>query len=226
MNSIAETELPAVPIRFEQRLVDQSRDRSQPKRERTRFLFLSAIAEQLQFHSHAKLSVELILDETGLSRGTFYNYFRDLDDAIFAVLKAFLESWLAGRHDTKKKAGHEAIVETNLFYCRSYEENAGLFAAIAYFSPRNQDLHALRQGINDEWVSKIVHSMERRRNEQFEAEERLALEGRLRMLIAMSVETLQERFIYHDKVLCRSFPTVERLAQALSAIWQDVMKLP
>lgn len=226
MESIAEKKLPAGPIRFEHRLVDQSRDRSQPKRERTRYLLLSAIAEQLQNHPHSRLSVEIILDETGLSRGTFYNYFRDLDDAIFAVLKAFLESWLAGRHETKGKAGYEAIVETNLFYCTTYEENAGLFAAIAYFSPRNQELRALRQSMNDDWVSKIVHSMERRRNEQFSADEKLVLEGRLRMLIAMSVETLQERFIYHDKILCRSFPTTERLAQALSAIWQDVVKLP
>lgn len=210
-------------LRFERRLSEQSRDRTLAKRERTRCLLLAAIARSLQNEPPNKVTVEAVLDETGLSRGTFYNHFRDLDQAIFVLLQTFLESWLSGRKRSREASGYEAILETNRFYCLSYEENAGLFAAISHFSLTNPELVSLRLKINDDWVIKIVQSIQRRRGHDYAEIDQIALAGTLRILVAMSVATLQERYVNHDTVLCRAYPDHESLAVALSAIWDQVM---
>ena len=78
--------------RFDTLLEKKSRDRTLGKRERTRFLVLSSIARQLLDNPAKRPALEVVTDETGLSRGTFYNYFTDVDECVVALLSAFFKA--------------------------------------------------------------------------------------------------------------------------------------
>src|SRR5205085_11499121 len=78
--------------RFDELLMKQSRDRSLGKRERTRALVLAHVASQLLSDPANLPSVETVLSETGLSRGTFYNHFTDMNECVQALLSSFFRA--------------------------------------------------------------------------------------------------------------------------------------
>lgn len=210
--------------RFDELLEMKSRDRKLGKRERTRFLVLSRVARQLLNEPAKRPVVEVVLDETGLSRGTFYNYFTDIDEAVEAVLSAFFKA-LWPRRSLRPSADrngsdYDAVYEANLWYCRAYETNAGLFAAFSQVAAYTPSLLRMREAMNADWVERVISATARKRGRQFEPSERRVFQGALRLLIAMSIEALRERCIHRDELLCSSFPDIETLAQGLTAIWQ------
>lgn len=215
-------------LRFEDTLAARSRDRSIPKRERTRYLLLAIAAKHLRDDPSVKLSVETVIEEAGLSRGTFYNNFKDMDDLKSSLIQQFLqEVWRAPKKGSgttgSSGSSYDAILETNRRYCRSYQANAGVFALFTEMAAQNPDLLRLRERMNADWVEKIVVSVARRRGQPFDDAERHRFEGVLRLLVAMTIEALRERFVHKDALLCRSFPTAESLAEMLSQIWYTTM---
>lgn len=212
------------PLFFEEVLAIKSRERTRPKRERTRYMLLSLVARHLRTTRGKLMTVEALLDEAGLSRGTFYNHFKDMDECAAALVKLFFEHVTYRRTLTKgPRSSYEAILAANTDYCRAYEANAGVYSLFSELATRDPEVLRMRERMNSEWVDRIIRAVSRRRGQPFEAEERGRFEGVLRLLIAMTIESLRERFVHGDALLCRSFPTADNLAKALSDQWYLAM---
>jgi len=203
---------------YEEMLARRSRDRKIPKKERTRSLILCVAAGQLREKPLSNLTVDTLLDASGLSRGTFYVYFKDMGDLVMNLLEEFFAIFWANRpKGGAGLGGYEAIYRVNLFYCRSYEANAGLFAAFSRYAESNVDIARIRGRMNSDWTERVVTSIARRRG--LGEAERLRLAGTIRILIAMTVESLRDRYVYNDETLTRSFPEAGDMAEAITAIW-------
>lgn len=213
--------------RFDHLLEKKSRDRTLGKRERTRFLVLSRVAGQLLDDPAKRPVVEVVLDETGLSRGTFYNYFTDIDEAVETVLSVFFKALWSRRASRSavhaNQAGVDPVYEANLWYCRAYETNAGLFAAFTQVAAYTPDLLRMRETMNANWVERTIKATARTRGRPFDANDRREFQGALRLLIAMSIESLRERYVHRDRVLVNSFPDAESLARGLTIMWRQTI---
>jgi AcrR family transcriptional regulator len=208
-------------LRFEEMLGNRSLDRSLSKRERTRYLFMTIAARCIQESPAQNPTVEFVLAQSGLARSTFYNHFKDVDDCVFEVLTLFFEYIEGSRVSSSRDLPtYDAILEANGWYCRAYEANANLFAAIH----RNADLGKIRETRNSNWAMKVVHVSERRRDRPFTEPERVVYGGLIRILITMTIETLRERFVNRDALLCQAFPTADDVAVKVSEIWYELMK--
>ncbi|MDO8278939.1 MAG: TetR/AcrR family transcriptional regulator, partial [Burkholderiaceae bacterium] len=150
--------------RFEEVLLQKSRDSRLGKRMRTRFLFLTIVAQCIQIDSAKDPTLEDVLERSGLARSTFYTNFKDVAECVTEVLTLFFESLGESRGITERElSSYQAILEANTWYCRSYEANAGLFAGVA----RNPTVLKMREAQNASWARKIVHVSERRRGVPF-----------------------------------------------------------
>lgn len=211
-------------VRFDTLLEKKSLDRALGKRERTRFLVLSAVARQLLDNPAKRPAIEVMLKETGLSRGTFYNYFTDIDDCVVSLLSAFFRAlWGRGSFSSpgqSRRPESDPVYEANLWYCVAYETNAGLFAAFSQVSTYTPALLQMRERMNAAWVDRVLAASSRRRGRPYQGAEKAAFKGELRLLIAMSIEALRERNVHRDPLLLKSFPGVETLARGLTTMWQ------
>ncbi|MFA5489429.1 MAG: TetR/AcrR family transcriptional regulator [Candidimonas sp.] len=205
----------------------QSVNRRLRKSERTRYLILGKIAERIEQSPTGRITVETLLNDTGLSRGTFYNYFRDINDGIYVLLALFLETWNV---DSQRQGGNKdlfkAIFDTNLLYCLRYEKNAAFFSAFSYYASSMSELLVLRNQINAAWAVRIAKAIERRFKISFSAQENTYLQGTLRMLIVMTTGTLEEYYVHRNPLLCAAFSDVYELSFALSRQWHPVLSNP
>ncbi|MFL9925867.1 TetR/AcrR family transcriptional regulator [Herbaspirillum lusitanum] len=215
-------------VRFDVLLDEKSRDRNFGKRDRTRFQVMACVARQLLDEPAKNPSIEAVLDETGLSRGTFYNNFTDMDGAIETVLSAFFEALWAHRPkaDTAKSTqeNYDPLYDANLWYCQSYETNAGLFAAFTRVAAYTPTLLRMREEMNASWVERVISATVKKRGHAFSAAERKAFQGALRLMVAMSIEALRERYIHLDALLSNSFPDATAMAVGLTEIWQETIQ--
>jgi len=139
-------------LRFEEMLGNKTLDRSLSKRERTRYLFMAIAARCIQQSPAQNPTVEFVLAQSGLARSTFYNHFKDVDDCVFEVLSLFFEYIEGSRVSSSRDLPtYDAILEANRWYCRAYEANANLFAAIH----RNADLGKIRETRNSPCPSRV-----------------------------------------------------------------------
>lgn len=215
----------STPLFFEEVLAMRSRERTRPKRERTRYMLLSIVARHLRAFPGKLMTVEALLDEAGLSRGTFYNHFKDMDECAAVLVNLFFEHVTYRRSATKgPRSSYEAILDANTVYCRAYEANAGVYSLFSELATRDPEVLRMRERMNSEWVDRIIAVVARRRGHPFAEGERSKFEGVLRLMIAMTIESLRERFVHGDALLCRSFPTADSLAKALSDQWYRAME--
>lgn len=209
--------------RFDTLLEKKSRDRTLGKRERTRFQVLASVARQLLDNPARRPAIEVVVEETGLSRGTFYNYFTDVDECVVSLLSTFFQAlWGRGSFSSPgltRRPDSDAVYEANLWYCIAYETNAGLFAAFSQVSTNTPALLEMREEMNADWVDRVLAASAKRRGRAYLGAEKAAFRGQLRLLIAMSIEALRERNVHRDPLLLKSYPDVESLARGLTDMW-------
>ncbi|BDB30679.1 TetR/AcrR family transcriptional regulator (plasmid) [Cupriavidus sp. P-10] len=214
--------------RFDVLLEARSKDRDFGKRDRTRFAVMASVARQLSDNPSRNPAMETVLDETGLSRGTFYNNFTDMDDAVGTVLSAFFQALWTRRSRPagafKQGEDTDAVYEANLWYCRAYETNAGLFAAFTRVASYTPTILRMREEMNAAWVDRVISASSKKRLRPLTDREHLAFQGALRLMIAMSIEALRERYVHLDSLLSRSFPDSESMARGLTDIWNETIK--
>jgi AcrR family transcriptional regulator len=215
-------------MRFDALLEQKCRDRAFGKKDRTRFLIMACVARQILDEPAKSPSIEAILDETGLSRGTFYNNFADMEAAMETVLSTFFQAlWTNRPRTAPSRAGsadYDPVYEANLWYCESYETNAGLFAAFTRVAAYMPTLLRMRETMNANWVDRVISSTAKKRGRNFSEAERLTFQGELRLMVAMSIEALRERFIHCDELLSKSFPNAQAMAAGLTKIWNETIR--
>lgn len=202
--------------RFEDMLLENSRDRGLGKRLRTRFLLLTIVARCIQKDPSKDPTLDQVLEQSGTARSTFYTNFKDVEECVTEVLTLFFEYVAESRASgARELSSYQAILDANSWYCHFFEANAGLFAAVARSSKVLKD----REDQNYNWARKVVHVSEKRRGAPFSKAVRKEYEGVVRLLITMTIEAARERFVLKDKLLVATYRTPSALATALTAIW-------
>lgn len=194
------------------------------KRARTRNALIAATAEQMETHGYAALTIDGITESAGVARGTFYLYFSNRSEAVFAVRRKFSALMRARRPRHPRGSNHYRVLfAMNLFYVRTYRLNARLLAgreALVQDQPRSA---LLRDFLNNRWARLILRDIIRRKglDPDLERDRRSMLAARA--AIAMSDELLREALIYDSPLMKDLGQDDELLAEVMSVLWYRML---
>jgi AcrR family transcriptional regulator len=211
---------PLETLNYESMLQAQIRNREIPKRERTRLSMMAAACRLLQNLPLNELSVDKMLNEAVLARGTFYLHFSDFDQFLSQLLTSCFEAtWNSRPPQLRTSDPLLKIRHVNRYYCRLYEQNSGLMSAFRIYSLHDKSFAAVVGAFNKKYCNMLVRVFRRRyRRDLLVANER-ELKSTLLILCAATDEALRSRFVQRDKSLCECFPSADSLAEHLSIVW-------
>lgn len=190
------------------------------KRARTRNALIAATAQQMEQHGYAGLTIDGIVDEARLARGTFYLYFSNRSEAAFAVRRKFSAIMRARRpRRTREKTRYEVLLALNLFYIKTYRLNARLLAGREALTHDLPKAAGLRDFANHRWARVILRDIIRSKMIDATMEEDRRSLLAVRTAIAMSDELLREALIYDSPTMKELSSDDYTLAEVMSIIW-------
>src|SRR5437763_5853577 len=178
---------------------------------------LDAAEALLAERSYRELSVDELMRRTGMTRSTFYHYFRSLDEVAVALLKRvqaeMMEAalpWIRTAGDTEDPARsiEEAIQGTAIVYARHGRVLAAIQEAAYHHDTVEQ---AWRKGVLAEWIEAIATQVRAHRERgltQVQEPEEVA-----RALLLMNTAVFAERLGRQPA------ERPEGVAATLSRIW-------
>lgn len=121
---------------------------------------LDAAEEILGERPYRELSVDLLMRRTGMTRSSFYHYFRSIEEVAVGLLQRvqaeMLEAvgpWLAAAGDQEP---HARIQSAILAVARVFARHGPVMAAINEASFHHQTVERVwRQGILGEWITAV-----------------------------------------------------------------------
>jgi len=207
-------------IAFSEQLANQIENmQGQPKREKTRAKILAATAKQLEKVGYDALTVDDIIHEVGMARGTFYIYFENRSFAVEAVMMAYFKALSENR---PKVTGHDpfdAIMEFNRYYVANYARNSALVACIEPLCRERQEISQLRQQGNHDWCQSVVRDLEKRCGDAA-----LQTPAAVKTLLIWSMsslvdELLREMYINKSPHLAELTDNTDQVAELISLVW-------
>ena len=191
-----------------------------PKRIRTRRKLLAATAAVMEQSGYEGLTIDSVVKEAKVARGTFYLYFADRSIAAIAVTRAFAAVMrkLRPRGGSKLPAA-ESIYRTNLFYILSFSVNSRLLAGRESLMRDCPQLIRRRDAVNIRWTQTVLRDLCNRSGAPPElladSQARLAI----RAVISMADEFLREIYVYRSPSLVKLAHSPEQVAEALTQVW-------
>jgi len=189
------------------------------KRVRTRRKLIAATATVMEQCGYEGLTIEAIVKEAGVARGTFYLYFSDRSDAAIVVMRAFAALMRQYRpRGGGKLPAVQSIFRTNLFYILSYSLNSSLLAGRESLMRDRPQLVSRRDAINSHWAHIILKDLHRRSHfADMRANPQVQLA--IRAIISMADEFLREIYVYKSPSLVRLAQDPNEVAWALTQVW-------
>lgn len=197
---------------------DKSYGRS--KRARTRRALIAATAQQMERTGYERLTIDGIVQEAGLARGTFYLYFSNRTEAAVAVYRAFAAMIRVRRpRRIKGRSRYESLYDINLFYIRCYRQNARILVSRQMHVQDWPGFDAYMDSLNHRWARTILRDLARYRNLPPEtiADHRALLAARA--MIAMCDELLRKVVVLDDPTTRDLAAQDETLAEVMSIMW-------
>lgn len=122
------------------------RTRRREQRENTRREILAAADQFLRERPYRELSLEVVMEQTGLTRTAFYRHFDDVTELVLRLLEdvgaelyAVAERWLQGTADDFRAAAHE-----------------GLRGIVGFFARHGPLVRAIAEaGVTDEQIEQV-----------------------------------------------------------------------
>lgn len=190
------------------------------KRVRTRRRLLAATTRVMEQSGYEGLTIDAIVHEAGVARGTFYLYFSDKSDAALAVIRVFSALMRIYRpRGGSALPAIQSIYNTNLFYSLSYAANSRLLAGRESLMRDRPDLVRRRDAVNVWWTHAVLRDLCRRTDAPStlltDPQARLTI----RAVISMADEFLREIYVYKSPALVKLAPTPHHTALALSQVW-------
>lgn len=191
-----------------------------PKRIRTRRRLLSATASTMERSGYEGLTIDAVVKEAGVARGTFYLYFSDKSDAAIAVMRVFVAMMRIFRpRGSRALSAAESIYRTNLFYILSYSTNSRLLAGRESLMRDRPELIQTRDTINRRWTQTVLQDLCRRTGAPHALTTNPQARLAVRAVIAMADEFLREIYVYKSPSLVDLAQTPDKVAEALSQVW-------
>lgn len=190
------------------------------KRARTRRALIAATASQMERIGYERLTIEGIVEEAGLARGTFYLYFSNRTEAAVAVYRAFAAMIRVRRpRRIKGRSRYESLYDINLFYVRCYRQNARILVGRQMHVQDWPGFDAYMDTLNHRWARTILRDLARFRHlpPTTVTDHRSLLAARA--MIAMSDELLRKAVVLDDPTMRDMSAKDETLAEVMSIMW-------
>lgn len=134
------------------------------KSRRTRDEILSAARTCFARHGYATTTVEHIVDEAGLSRGSFYTYFESKVH-VFRHLAARIDRQIAEQvatlSPTAKSGAYENLLASNRNYLRIVAANADLYRLVDEMAAHDPDIAKARLASHQRHVGRVADTIRR-----------------------------------------------------------------
>ncbi len=178
---------------------------------------LDAAEGLLSERSYRELNVDELMRRTGMTRSTFYHYFRSLDEVVVALLNQVqaemmeaVEPWLSTTADSDDPARN--IEQGILGVARVFARHGRVLAAIDEAAHHHQSVErAWRDGVLAPWISAVATEVRANRERGLTTvEEPEEVAGAL-LLMNMAV--------FVERLGREPADTPERVAATLARIW-------
>lgn len=114
--------------------------RNQLQQERTRQFFLDAAVQIIKTEGPSGISTRNVAARAGYSYATLYNYFKDIDDLVFACIDGFCSECrdfvLSEAHSAE--SGRERIKAVCRAFAKFFLQNPGIFELVFIYKIRDQ----------------------------------------------------------------------------------------
>jgi AcrR family transcriptional regulator len=192
----------------------------QSKRVRTRLSLVAATAAQMDSVGYERLTIEGIVEDAHLARGTFYLYFANRSEAAMAVRRAFVAMMRIRRpRSSRKVSRYKSILRVNRFYVACYKRNARLLQGQEALMHDRPELSHSRDFLNHRWAKVILRDVARANG--LHAEDFLQPRSLIaaRAAIAMADELLRETFVNDNPLLMGIAQNDDEIAEVMSILW-------
>lgn len=181
---------------------------------------MAATAVVMDRQGYEGLTIDAIVKEADVARGTFYLYFSDRSQAAVAVMRAFGAIMRKFRPRAGRKlSAAESIYRTNLFYILTFAANSRLLAGRESLMRDNPILVKRRDGINSRWARLVLRDLCNRTGVSLDLLNDAQAVLSIRAVISMADEFLREIYVYRTPSISHLAGTPENVAKALTQIW-------
>jgi len=190
------------------------------KRMRTRLSLIAATAAEMEAVGYSRLTIDAVVERAGVARGTFYLYFANRADAAIAVMRAFSACMRKFRpRGGGRRSAEQSIYEMNLFYVRSYAQNATLLVGREALMRDRPELMRSRDFVNQRWARAILRDLCRRTGAPYSLSHDPGALLAVRAVVAMADELLRETFVFRSPKLRQMSGDGTAVAEALTFVW-------
>ncbi len=199
--------------------MSSKRTRRSPAQARAEILHAAETAlQELEWNA---LTVEVLMERTGMTRSAFYHYFKSLDDITVALferveveISGAVDDWLEG--DESPEDPRAATVTHLVRMYEVWSEHAPLMRALEQAAGRSGDAYqAWRGRVVDGYIAKTTRFLEKQiREGRCDAPDPEALAS---ALILMNVS------VASDQVSRLETDSPERLGAAVGRIWNGAI---
>ena len=209
----------ALPGSYSEAVADELRTAPpRLKGERTRRRLESAALKVLQDVGYSGMRVADVTQRADVSLGTFYVYYPDKRDIAAKVLLEFGEAlYREGARAASGKSAYDAILLTNRFFVRAYDQNRGLIRCLVQLDDSDPQFQEQWRAIRYDWIRRIAGSIAKRKRPE-------TLPFALSFQIANALEGMVFHFLYdlfvrEEPQLKEYAQNLDEVAELLSLLW-------
>ena len=145
-------------------------------------------------------SIQDILDESGISKGTFYNYFSSKNECLMAILEVVRDETFARRHELavgKDKANRDVLIEQIAERIKINKENNmfALFESIFYANDSDLKTFVKKQHAAEvEWVAARLEDIHGSEIKPYALDASIMLMGIIQHIMQVQVFHTEEEY--------------------------------
>lgn len=210
---------------YSERLASNSEGR--PKGERTRAQIQIAACRVLEGSGPQDLTISSICDEAGISKGTFYIYFRDRNVLLEVLLTGFVEFLQSSMRAASANRSDETTRAATRAYFELFAQNRGLMRCLVHHLDGFPEAQTAFQRLNRDWVETVATSVQRKmqREGRQDVIARPELFRRAYALGGMVDQYLSSLLLSKDPNLAAVSQDHEAVIDTLTLIWERGMAI-
>jgi AcrR family transcriptional regulator len=170
----------------------------------------------------ASTSIQDILDESGISKGTFYNYFSSKNECLMAIMEFVRDETFARRHEIavgKDKGDSEVLIEQIAIRMQINKEHNMLALFESIFYANDSDLKSLMKKHHVLEIEWLANRLEDLFGKQFSP---YVLDGSI-MMMGMTQHLMQVQVFHTDEEL-NTKKLITFVLKRIETILRDVMQ--
>ncbi|HRD26907.1 MAG TPA: TetR/AcrR family transcriptional regulator [Caulobacter sp.] len=218
-----ETRLSAPETSYRKIIADRAEVMKLDKSQRTAMRLRAATADLLETCRYNDLRVTDIAQKAQVAHGTFYTYYKQRSDIIFAIIQEYFEVLGETMRPTVGADEYSRIRSATGIFVGYYTSNLGLMRCLRALSEQDGQFAALKQQIDSSWFERNIAHLSR--TTLGASMERDDIRLMVYALGAMVEEFLYIRYQNPDPNVVRLTETEDDVAEKLARIWYRALYL-